>query len=98
MPRLTESEMKANEEHFIQFIKHKTKLYMWKDKGNSYSMTSGKIVPHNMKGFVEIAGIVSKNFVKIFVELPDLVEINGFVCSKESINKEKILNLIEDLK
>ena len=62
---------KANEKHFLKYLKDKTKLYMWKDKGNCYDMSSGtKIKPLNLKGYVELSAIVRKPFMKLFVELP----------------------------
>jgi hypothetical protein len=60
----------ANEKYFVKFIHAKTKLYMWKDNGNCYDMSSGKIKPYTIKGYVELSAIVRKPFMKMFVELP----------------------------
>lgn len=43
---------------------------MWKDTGNVYDMSSGKMKPLTLKGYVELAAIVRKGFMDIFVELP----------------------------
>jgi len=61
---------KANERHFLFYLKNKTKMYCWKDTGNVYSMNTGKIVPATLKGYVELAGIVRKDFMNIFVDIP----------------------------
>jgi hypothetical protein len=60
----------ANEKHFLLYIKNNTKLYMWKDMGNCYDMSSGKMKPFTLKGYVELSAIVRKPFMKLFVELP----------------------------
>jgi hypothetical protein len=60
----------ANEKFFLQMIKNKTKLYMWKDQGECYDMSSGKMKPYTLKGYVELSAIVRKPFMKLFVELP----------------------------
>jgi len=61
---------KANEAHFLQYIKQGTKYYTWKDTGNVYDMSSGKMKPLTLKGYVELSAIVRKGFMDIFVELP----------------------------
>jgi hypothetical protein len=42
-----------------------------------------------MKGFVELVSISSKDFARIFISLPDVVEIGDIMMG--DINKEKIL-------
>ena len=44
---------------------------MWKDKCESYTMSSGKMKPYTLKGYVELSQIVRKSFMETFVELPD---------------------------
>jgi len=99
---LTTHEQKANEAHYLYYLKNKTKLYMWKDKGNVYDMSSGRTIkPQNMKAFVEICGIVSRNFAKIFIDLPsrNYMEIEGAkFYFEEEINKDKVLDCVEGLK
>lgn len=60
----------ANEKYFLQLIKSNTKLYIWKDTGNVYDMSSGKMKSLTLKGYVELSAIVRKPFMKMFVELP----------------------------
>ena len=85
------------------YVKYKSKMYMWKDKANVYDMSSGKIVPYTMKGFVELAGIVRMDFSKIFLELPELADIrnsNGFgiITEGNQLDKIKLLERIEMMK
>ena len=100
---LTIDEMKANEKHFLMYLKYKSNMYMWKNKGNVYDMSSGKIVPYTMKGFVELAGIVRMDFSKIFLELPILADMRnhngvGYITNGKDLNKIKILQNIELIK
>ena len=76
---------------------------MWKDNANVYDMSSGKIVPHTMKGFVELAAIVRMDFCKIFLELPELADMRntegfGFITKGTDLNKMEILQRIEAMK
>ena len=71
---------KANEAHFLYYIKNKSKIYMWKDTGNCYDMSSGKMRPYSLKGYVELSAIVRKPFMDLFVELP-----NDGVWDKERV-------------
>lgn len=66
---------KANETYFLKLIKAKTMFYMWKDKGECYSMSSGKMKCSTLKGYVELSAIVRKDFMKIFVEAPDGIDV-----------------------
>lgn len=76
----------------------KMKSYCWIDNQNIYDMSSGRsIKPATMKGFVELCGITTKGFAKIFIDLPDVVEING-VPMMGDFNKDKILDWIEGQK
>jgi hypothetical protein len=91
---MTLEQRKANEAYFTHFLKMKTKNYMWKDNGNVYDMSNGRTIkPHTMKGFVEICSIVRSGYAKIFIELPDVVEIGG-VGVVGDFNKDKILDMV----
>ena len=98
---ITVQQQAANDRHFRQCIKAKTQMYLWKDNGNAYSMSSGRSVkPATMKGFIELCGITSRNFAKIFIDLPDkcvFPELCGMtmICDAKDVNKEKILDWIE---
>jgi hypothetical protein len=67
---------------------------------NTYDMTSGKVKPATMKGFVELAEVCSKNFAKIFIELPDVVGGDGlnYITAGSNIDKERVLDWIEKQK
>jgi hypothetical protein len=87
----TQQQLKANDKFHLGMIKMKTKMYVWRDKGNIYDCSSGRsIKPANMKGFVELVSISSKDFARIFISLPDVVEVGGIKMMGD-INKEKIL-------
>lgn len=60
---------KANEKWVLK-TKSITKIWTWGEKGNVYDMSGTKIVPFTMKGYVELAGIVRKRFMKTLVDLP----------------------------
>ena len=62
--------MKANEKWVLQTKSNCGKMWIWKDKGNIYDMSGTKIVPLTLKGYVELAGIVRKRFMKTLVDLP----------------------------
>jgi hypothetical protein len=62
--------MKANELWVLKTKASKVKMWMWKDKGNIYDMSGTKIVPLTLKGYVELAEIVRKRFMKTLVDLP----------------------------
>ena len=84
----TQVERIANEKHFIQWIKI-SKQYIWKDTGNIYIIINNrKMKPTTLKGYVELAGIVRRQFMDIFVELP---------CGLEDLDKNKILNMVADI-
>jgi hypothetical protein len=92
---MTLEQRKANEAHFTHFLKMKTKNYMWKDNGNEYNMSNGRTIePKTMKGFVELCSIVRRDYAKIFIDLPDIIEIGGGVCVVGEFNKDKILDVI----
>jgi hypothetical protein len=99
---LTNEQQKANEAYYLYCLKNKTELYVWRDTGNVYTMISGKIIqPATMKGFVELSAIVSRNFAKIFIDLPsrNYMEIEGAkFYFEEELNKDKLLDYVEGLK
>ena len=54
-------------------------------------MSSGRFMkPTDMKGFVELVGICTKNFAPNFISLPDVIEMGGIVVMGD-FDKEKIL-------
>ena len=61
---------KANEKWVLQTKSKCGQMWFWKDKGNVYDMKGTKIVPLTLKGYVELAGIVRKRFMKTLVDLP----------------------------
>ena len=62
--------MKANEKWVLKTKSVCGKLWMWSDKGNVYDISGTKIVPLTMKGYIDLAGIVRKRFMKTLVDLP----------------------------
>jgi len=46
-----------------------------------------------MKGFVELVGISSKDFARLFISLPDVVEIGGIRVMGD-VDKEKMLERV----
>ena len=62
--------MKANEKWVLKTKSVCGKLWMWSDKGNVYDMRGTKIVPLTMKGYIDLAEIVRKRFMKTLVDLP----------------------------
>jgi hypothetical protein len=91
---MTLEQRKANEAYFTQILKWKTKNYTWRDNGNEYDMSNGRTIkPQTMKGFVEICSIVRSGYAKIFIDLPDVVEIGG-MCAVGNFNKDKILDMV----
>lgn len=60
---------KANEKWVLK-MKSITKIWTWVEKGNVYDMSGTKIVPLTMKGYIDLAEIVRKRFMKTLVDLP----------------------------
>ena len=72
----------ANEKWFISVIKNTNKVYFWIDQGESYNIINNrKMKPTTLKGYVELSAIVRRQFMDIFVELPD----NTLGMTKEQI-------------
>jgi len=85
--------IKANDKFHLRMI-HMTNMYIWEENGNVYDMTSGRsIKPATMKGFVELVAISSKDFARIFISLPDVVEI-GSVYVVGDLSKEEVLQSV----
>jgi len=94
MTKMNANQLKANDQFHLGMIKMKTKMYMWKDKGNLYDCSSGRsIKPATMKGFVELVGVSSKDFARIFISLPDVVEIGGIKMMGD-VDKDKMLEQV----
>ena len=92
---MTLDQRKMNEAYFTQILKMKTKNYMWQDKGNAYDMSNGRTIkPETMKGFVEICSIVRRGYAKIFIDLPDIIEMGGSGWVVGDFNKDKILDIV----
>tara|TARA_R100000951_G_scaffold114656_2_gene120104 strand:- start:1513 stop:1800 length:288 start_codon:yes stop_codon:yes gene_type:complete len=88
------NQLKANDKYHLGMIKMKSKMYMWMEKGNIYDCSSGRsIKPATMKGFVELVGISSKDFARVFISLPDVVEIGGIKATGD-FDKEKLLEQV----
>lgn len=88
------NQLKANDKYHLGMIKMKSKMYMWMEKGNIYDCSSGRTIkPATMKGFVELVGISSKNFARVFISLPDVVEIGGIKATGD-FDKEKLLEQV----
>lgn len=88
------NQLKANDKYHLGMIKMKSKMYMWMEKGNIYDCSSGRsIKPATMKGFVELVGVSSKDFARIFISLPDVVEIGGIKATGD-FDKEKLLEQV----
>jgi len=62
--------MKANEKWVLRTKSVCGKNWIWTDKGEIYDMSGTKIVPLTMTGYMELAGIVRKRFMKTLVDLP----------------------------
>lgn len=88
------NQLKANDKYHLGMIKMKSKMYMWMEKGNIYDCSSGRsIKPATMKGFVELVGVSSKDFARIFISLPDVVEIGGIKMMGD-VDKDKMLEQV----
>ena len=91
---MTPAELKSNDKFHLGMIKRKARMYMWIDRGNIYDCSSGcSIKPATMKGFVELVRVSSKFFARIFISLPDVVEVGGITATGE-FNKEKLLEMV----
>ena len=87
---LTTEQFAANDCHYKTMIENYD-VYIWKDTGNVYKCGEGTIKPQTTKGFIELVSIVSKDFARQNVSLPDIVEIK---MPASSCNKEKLLEKV----
>ena len=91
---LTAQQVKSNEEFFI-FTFSMTKIYIWKDKGNTYiKQENGKFKTETLKGYVDIAEIVSKDFMDKYIELNSIfdrrkIDNEIFEAKKKKKNRKK---------
>ena len=95
---LTAEQFKTNDDFHKTLIYMKVICYVWKDTGNAYKCVGGTIKPATTKGFVELVDIVSKDFARQYISLPDIVkvgngEMNAFFPAA-SCDKEKALKQI----
>ncbi len=69
---LTTEQIEASDMFHLNLINMKVEYYTWIDTGNIYKCDNGSITPADMKGFSDLVCIVSKDFAKKYVELPNL--------------------------
>jgi len=84
---LTAEQREVNDNYFKN-IMETTKMWVWKDKGFWYKCDNGVMKPQDLKGFVDLVRIVSKDFAKKYLELPDELPINF----KKNCNFSKSFN------
>ena len=70
---LTTDKFARNDEFHLNLIKMEAKFYVWEDKGLVYECDDGVMKPLNLDGFIAILNVVSKDFAKKYVELPDKI-------------------------
>ena len=75
----------CNEPYFMNLLKW-TKLWVWTSKGHTYTIEDNKLVPQDMKGYVELAEILTKEFILENVKCENL-SFFGKVRSEEAIWK-----------
>jgi hypothetical protein len=63
-------EIIANEKYHDQMLKLCSNMYMWQDRQNIYYIKNGKFCPDTLKGYVELAGIVSRDYMDEKVVFP----------------------------
>ena len=68
---LTTEQFAANDAYHLNLINMKVKIYIWEDNGNIYKCDNGMITPTSITGFSDLIDVVSKDFAKKYVELPD---------------------------
>tara|TARA_Y100001938_G_C7760045_1_gene268118 strand:- start:1 stop:291 length:291 start_codon:yes stop_codon:yes gene_type:complete len=96
MPRLSKSQQKENEKHFLMCIKY-SKQYIWIDKANVYAIKNNKMNPKDMKGYIELVYIVSKDFAKLFIEYPDVLKCDGKYLMSADKDKERLIDFIHSM-
>lgn len=95
---LTAEQFEANDRHHKMLIDLNVKLYTWADTGNAYKCDEGTIKPATIKAFVELVDIVSKDFARQYISLPDVAKLqngNGFAyIPAAGIDKKKLLERV----
>ena len=64
------AEIIANEKYHDQMLQICKNMYMWKDTANIYYIRDGKFCPDTLKGYVELGGIVSRDYMDEKVVFP----------------------------
>jgi hypothetical protein len=82
----TAAQFEANDEYHLLLIKMKVKKYIWKDTGLAYKCDNGVIKPEDVSGFMSLINIVSKDFAKKYVEMPDYIP-NPFLQQMRQSNR-----------
>tara|TARA_R110000868_G_scaffold47152_2_gene155040 strand:+ start:228 stop:497 length:270 start_codon:yes stop_codon:yes gene_type:complete len=73
-PIISIEKQKANERYFINIIKTYKNIFMWKDEGEVYVIINNqRMKPTTMKGWHKLSLITSKQFMLIFVDIPDVI-------------------------
>ncbi len=67
---LSATKMIANEKYHDNMLKICNEMYMWGDTGNIYHIRDGKFCPDTLKGYVELAEIVSRDYMDEKVVFP----------------------------
>jgi len=67
---LSAAEITKNEKYHDQMLKICNNMYMWQDTSNIYYIKNGKFCPDTLKGYVELAGIVSRDYMDEKVVFP----------------------------
>ncbi len=70
LSKMLSAEIIANEKYHDDMLKVCRNMYMWADTGNIYYIKDGKFCPDTLKGYVELAGIVSKCYMDEKVAFP----------------------------
>lgn len=91
---LTAEQFKTNDDFHKTLIEMKVICYVWKDTGNAYKCVGGTIKPATTKGFVELVDIVSKDFARQYISVPDIVEVGNASFPAAACDKEKMLKQI----
>ncbi len=79
----------SNETYFMNLLKW-TKLWTWKSKGHTYTIEDNKLVPRDLKGYVELSEILTKEFILEYVKCDNL---SGF--GKKNWSEKAIWKIID---
>ena len=89
---LTAEQREVNDNYFKN-IMETTKMWVWKDKGFIYKCDKGVMKPQDINGFVDLVRIVSKDFAKKYLELPD--ELPNLYMKSKSFNKNDLKHTLK---